>query len=233
MPEDTGTSAGPTVVPGSLGPCGSGEWEIQQGECLAVIAEGTGLLWNTIWDHPANSALRSARKDPNVLLPGDKLHIPDPKLRQESGGTDHCHRFRLKTDPCHLKLTLLQLGKPRTNEPYQLITEKKRFSGKLDGNGTLDVIIRPETQQATLILSPGPHQEKLELALGSLDPGNEVTGIQARLENLGYDCGGIDGTIDDEVRTAIAAFQDDQKLNVTGNPDEDTWQALLRLHKAD
>ena len=45
---------------------------VVQGEFLAAIARMHGFLPDTIWNHPDNSELRSTRKSPNTLFPGDK-----------------------------------------------------------------------------------------------------------------------------------------------------------------
>jgi|SRR5690348_7404318 hypothetical protein len=231
MPSDFSNSSSPSDSNISKGPVGAGEREVLQGECLVSIAHSTGLAWQTIWNHPSNSSLKSARKDPNVLLPGDLVHIPDVRPKEVSRQTDQFHLFKIKRDPCRLKVAFSELGQPRANEPYVVHFDDQQKTGKLDGDGLLDIRIPPTVQQVTVILNPGHTQEEFELAVGALDPANEITGLQARLENLGYDCGGVDGECDDEVRAALADFQKDQKLDITGSPDEATCQALLRTHK--
>ena len=54
---------------------------VQEGECVSSIAHDYGLLPNTVWEYEENRTLRELRKNPNVLLPGDVLVIPD-KLYQ-------------------------------------------------------------------------------------------------------------------------------------------------------
>src|SRR5216683_2946290 len=61
----------------------------------------------------------------------------------------------------------------------------------------------------------------LPLLIGHLDPmpkgPNEgLSGVQGRLRNLGYEPGVIDGTLTDETRSAIRAFEQDNSLPVTG-----------------
>jgi hypothetical protein len=229
-PEDAASTASTSV---STGPVGSGEYQVKQGECLASIADKAGFLWPAIWDDPGNQVLKETRKDPNVLLPGDLVHIPPVRHRNEAGQTEQRHRFRLKGEPCRLKLTIEQLGQARANESFRLVAGDQCQSGSLDDSGTLDVIIPAGAQRATIFLGTPPSEERLELAVGSLDPVTEITGVQARLENLGYDCGGVDGTFDDETRAAISAFQQDNQLNVTGDLDPSTLQVLLQTHWTD
>ena len=50
---------------------------VQEGESIANIAFRNGYFPETLWNHPANSVLRSNRASGYVLSPGDILHIPD------------------------------------------------------------------------------------------------------------------------------------------------------------
>lgn len=86
------------------GPVGSGEYIVQEGDCILSLAARCGHFWKTIWDHPANTELRQARGDPAILLPGDKLTIPPLRLREESKSTDQKHRFVRKGVPLMLRL---------------------------------------------------------------------------------------------------------------------------------
>lgn len=58
--------------------------------------------------------------------------------------------------------------------------------------------------------------------------GLEVEGLQQRLEWLGYDTGGIDGSFGPLLRAAVADFQRDAGLAPTGRLDEDSFEALTR-----
>ena len=51
---------------------------VEQGEHLSSIAAKYGFQKvATIWDHPDNAGLKSKRKNPHILLPGDKVVIPE------------------------------------------------------------------------------------------------------------------------------------------------------------
>jgi hypothetical protein len=61
---------------------------VAPGECLASIAEHYGFADPAvIYNHPENAALRRERPDPNVLLAGDVVAIPDRKLRELRAAT--------------------------------------------------------------------------------------------------------------------------------------------------
>jgi hypothetical protein len=53
-------------------------YTLQAGESLGSIADRFGLLdWKVIYDSPLNLALRTKRKDPKLVQPGDTFWIPD------------------------------------------------------------------------------------------------------------------------------------------------------------
>jgi peptidoglycan hydrolase-like protein with peptidoglycan-binding domain len=68
------------------------------------------------------------------------------------------------------------------------------------------------------------------LVLGGLDPLHTVTGIQARLNNLGFHTGAVDGVIGPITRRAIRKFQASRSLIVDGIVGPKTREALARAH---
>lgn len=63
--------------------------------------------------------------------------------------------------------------------------------------------------------------------IGDLAAIDDVAGTQARLNNLGYDCGGEDGQLGPGTTDAIQRFQTAQGLAVTGVLDAPTRQKLI------
>jgi hypothetical protein len=85
---------------------------VKQGECISSIADKYGLFWDTLWNHPENAELKRQRKDPNVLLAGDEVFIPEKEEKNESCETEQTHRFRLKGVPAKLRLRLMRPAEP-------------------------------------------------------------------------------------------------------------------------
>ena len=228
MGADDQPAAGMAAGPNSNGPVGQGEYVVSQGECIESIAFEHGLFWKSIWDHAQNSELKQKRKDPNALLPGDRVHVREKELKQESGATEARHRFKRKGIPAILKLVFLNdAGKPRANLPYRLDIDGQVFTGSTDGDGALKHGIPPNAQSGTLTLN---NQDEYLLDLRHLDPSSEATGIQARLRNLGYDPGDIDGDLGPRTKGALSEFQQDHDLDVTGEPNEQTLKKLEDVH---
>jgi hypothetical protein len=111
------TQSGPTPPPPkSPGPVGSGEHIVQQGECILSIARDHGHLFETIFSHPNNAQLRAIRKDPNILLPGDRVHIPEKQRKQAPCQTAMNHVFRKKGSG-NFRLRLVEEPQPKNPPP--------------------------------------------------------------------------------------------------------------------
>jgi N-acetylmuramoyl-L-alanine amidase len=204
------------------------EHTISQGECLASIARQYGLLADTIWTHPQNDQLREQRTDPHVLLPGDVLFIPESQERRESGATESRHRFRRLGLPARIRVRFLQEGEPRANEPFQLVIDGRHYEGETDADGWLEHPIPPDARHGQVILVDTG--EEYTLDLGHLDPVDEVTGVQQRLQNLGIYSGEVDGEMGPATEDALRLFQQDHDLEPTGQLDDATRDALREGH---
>ena len=115
--------------------------EVQQGECLASIAEQYGFVkWKVIYDHPQNEDLKSKRKNPNVLSPGDQVFIPDIRPKVTARSTDSTHQFVLKSVKHKLRLVLKdQDGTPLPNKKYKIEVAGKVIEAQTGGDGLIDV----------------------------------------------------------------------------------------------
>ena len=210
-------------------------YTIQQGDYLAKIAEAHGFFdMQTIWQHAENAALRAKRDNPNVLLPGDKLFIPDKVQRIENKPTDTPHRFRVKRSKNLLRLILEDLyGKPVANAACELTVDGKVFQVVSGGDGKIEQAIPLKATKAQLLVKDGETALKgvtLEIEIGHLDPVAEHSGQAARLSNLGYFLGALDADDDAAFRSAVEEFQCDNGLAVDGDCGAQTQAKLLSVH---
>ncbi|WP_158879680.1 peptidoglycan-binding domain-containing protein [Rhodanobacter sp. L36] len=205
------------------------DYFVSAGESLASIAKDNGYLWKTLWEHGNNAGLRGQRKNPNQLVEGDKLFLPDKAAKNISKPTDAKHKFKRKGEPTSIKMQLTSLGNPRKNEPYTLTFGDKVIHGTTDAEGKFEQPIPGEVKSATLMLSSG--KEVYNVAIGMLDPSSLTNGVRQRLSNLGYDCGGDDGDeLGDATRAALARFQNDNNIKATGDLDDATRAKIDQLH---
>lgn len=213
-------------------PVGDGEYVVAQGECMASIAYENGFLVDTLWNDPGNASLKASRKDRNILLPGDRVHIPDKRMRSENCSVDSDHKFELKGAKEVLRIALLDSdGKPRKSLLYTIkIRGGREKSGKTDGNGVIEAPIPPNAREGKLIVKGEWGEEHYDLEIGAIDPPSTVSGIQSRLNHLGFVCGEVDGIMGPKTAGAIEKFQKNQNLKETGEMDDDTRDALVRQH---
>ncbi len=210
------------------GPVGQGDYTVRQGDCMASIAVGTGHFWETIWNDSGNSELKEVRKDPYVLLPGDKVTIPELRRKDEDIEPEKRHRFVRKGAPEKLIVVFRVAGEPRANESYQLDIDGSITEGTTDSAGRVEIAIRPDAGGGRITFTESG--DEYELDLGHLDPISEIAGVKGRLRNLGFFSGTVDAEIDDDLKRAVTSFQHQQKLPMTGQADEATRAKLQEVH---
>ncbi len=227
--------AGETIE--ATGSVGQGEYVVQPGDCMSSIAKDHGYLWETLWNHPANAELNAVRKDPNILLPGDRVTLPPREPKQEAGQTEMRHRFMRRGEPCSLVLRLQQDHKPRVNAPYVLTVDQsganavrqRTFSGVTDAEGKIEVLIPNNARRGVLLVGAAPERDEYIIDLGRIDPIDTWSGVQTRLNNLGYACEQT-GEFDEPTREALNAFRAAEGLERSEDIDEPTRARLKERH---
>jgi hypothetical protein len=216
----------------------STEVTVSRGDCISSLSKQNGFLSiDTIYGHASNAKLKGDRPNPNVLAQDDKVVIPDKAEKEESGSTDARLRLKLKS----LKTTLgLQLqddsgSVPSISKCKLTIDKKTLFEGALPADGKLEVAIEADSKEGELALTlstaDGVDPLLIKLELGALEHESTLSGVQARLENLGYDCGGISGTEDDKTKVAVAAFKRKNGLAKDNKIDAATRTQLRKSHE--
>ncbi len=212
-------------------PVGEGDYLVRENDCLSTIAAETGHLWQTIWDEPANRVVREVRRDPNVLATGDRLTIPPLRQKSEPGQTEVRHRFVRIGQPTVFRLRLADNGRPLANQPYQLKFDRgEAFSNATNSEGLMEAPVPPQARTGTLEIGTGDEVRTYQLSFGALEPLTHLEGIQQRLRNLGLYAGPIDGALSKRLTRGLKAFQRQQKLPVSGQPDAATCERLEKEH---
>ena len=203
------------------------KWIVSQDDDIPGIAAATGFFWKTIWNHAENNALKADRKNPNVLYPGDEVFVPELQTKTESCPSEQKHKFRRRGEPPKIKIKLMDGGEPRANVPYILEVEGTTVEGKTDANGVIETYVPGNAKNGKLMLND--RKEVYNVEIGVLDPIDQIVGVQKRLCNLGYNCFPYTNVLDAMTKRALVNFQADQKLQVTGRPDQATKAKLLEL----
>jgi N-acetylmuramoyl-L-alanine amidase len=207
---------------------------VEQGECLTGIAALYGFRnFRTIYDHPGNTALRTARPDPNLLFPGDTVFIPEKTHKEASVPTTKRHRFQISAPRRLLRIVLEGLdGRTLAGEPYELDIEGAVTQGVTGADGLIEHAIPLDAVNGTLTTA----RYSWPLSVAHLNPLTEthdsgIAAIQARLRNMGYDPGPIDGINGPRTIDAVKTFQEDNPpLTVDGVCGPKTRALLLQLY---
>ncbi|MEM7199357.1 MAG: peptidoglycan-binding domain-containing protein [Planctomycetota bacterium] len=211
---------------------------VRDGDCIDSIAFRHGLLPDTVWSHPENADLRKAREDPNLLLAGDEVFVPELAVRRESGSTGSRHRFVRKAVPSSVAFRVLHGREPVSEARYILTVDGVSTEGETDESGKVEMQIPPDAEEAVLQVfekDDGGVETELvyEFALGGLDPFDHPAGQQERLQNLGFSCDPDEpGEIGEGTRAAVVEFQRKFELSVTGELDDATDAKIRELHGA-
>jgi len=204
------------------------EYTVKEGDCILSIADAHGFFWETIWNDPKNAELKNTRKDPNTLIPGDKVHIPDLRQKKHTCESDKAFTFKKKGIPAKLRFQIFDGFRFRINEEYILKVGKHSYTGSTDDEGVIEITVSTKVKEATLYI--GPNQDEFPVQIGALLPVDETKGIQSRLSNLGFDCGEINGEMHEQTKEALSDFQAQFNLKVTGELNEETKDKLVLLH---
>lgn len=212
------------------GPVGDSGYLVKQGDCIESIAEKHGIFWRTIWDASENAALKSVRKNPNAIFPGDKVFLPAKDLSPLDCATDTKHRFLRKGVPSELRVAIRYAGKPVKDTAYSMNVDGVFIDGETDADGMVIQKISPGAKKCMLTVGADSDFIAYEIYLGKQDPLSELSGVQNRLINLGYDTSECRSQLCPETAGAIRAFQKEVKLPMTGEIDQDTKDALKSVY---
>ncbi len=208
-----------------------------QGECFSSLAHQYGFEnYRTIYDHPENAELIKERLNPNILYPYDVVFIPDNELKEVDAATEQTHHFVVKKEKTKFRLVVKdEDGKPFADTRYELTIDEKVFEGTTDGTGKLEEEISAKAHSGYVTFYPKDENGAeivgfIPLDFGHLDPVRETSGVQARLNNLGFECGKNDGTIGEKTKAALLEFQKKHGLPESGEACAATREKIQQMH---
>lgn len=210
-------------------------YRVVQGDCLATIARKYGFAdWRTIYNHPQNTDFRSRRTNPNIIFPGDQIYVPDLDSGEQDAATDQRHTYVISSPLTTIRIRVQdEKGVPFAGMEYRLQIDGETRTGKIGGDGLIESQIPATAQngELTVFFRNDDYDDcTWSLTLGCLDPVEEVSGVQARLNNLGCICGAVDGIAGPRTASAIRTFQGRMSLPVTGAIDNALREKLRMMH---
>lgn len=201
---------------------------VRTGQCITSIADSAGFYWKTVWEHADNKALVELRGDPNMVVSGDEVFVPDKIDKEESCATEDSYKFKKKGIPAVIRIQMFDGQEPRANQNFRVVLGPKSHKGTSDAEGIVEFPVDSGLTRAHLTI--GEDEREYALNIGQLPPIAELTGVQVRLKNLGFLTGRVSGELDESTKSALTAFQTDMELEVTGEPDDETCDALEAAH---
>lgn len=208
---------------------------VQPGDYVLKIATRNGFAdYHTLWNHPKNALLKQKRHNPNTLVPGDVLFIPDKQQRQVSRSTGNTHHFAISAPRVRLRIVLLIEGREPKQAECWWDAPGKNDTLYSDGDGLIEQEIPVTLANGDLrVYDPESTYESAPMfhaKVGYLYPVEEPQGQMARLHNMGYYLG-PEGQIDPYAfRSALEEFQCDYGLPVSGKCDASTRQRLVEVY---
>jgi hypothetical protein len=208
---------------------------IKSGDCFASIAKLYGFHdADVIYQYSANAELKKSRPNLHILNPKDKVYIPEKKAKTISLAAETCTVFTIKGLLTELKLAIEDFdGNPLPDTDYLLDVAGIKYEGTTDGTGMMTQKIDAIAKKATLTLFLDTDKKNSifwSLALGGLTPHVETTGIQERLNNLGYYCANENGDIDSTTISAINAFKVNNGLANNAVIDNSLTSKLMSIY---
>jgi hypothetical protein len=207
------------------------------GDCFGSLAKRYGFAdYKQIYDDGANAALKQKRPNPNELVEGDAVSIPDRIVKELAADAGAMHKYKLKVPTTLLRIVVQDdAGAAIADKKYKLTVGALVCEGKTPADGKIEHSIETDAASGTLELwlkdEPGIEGFLFDLQLGSLEHESKDRACQARLMNLGFECGSLGGTLDDPTKDALRGFQKKNTLTENGTFDAPTRSKLREKHE--
>lgn len=188
-------------------------------DCIHSIAYREGMKADKLWD--SNEALSKAGRDPFVLKEGDTVKLTRFAVPSHQVQTAKTHRFKLHGTSMRMQVQLASAGRPMAKRKATVSIDGKPAKVYFtDAQGWLSFRISPGAQKATI--EPEGFPTPYTLELGRMDPVNEISGVQQRLQTLGYYRGRVDDEAGPITDDALVRFRRAQGLPAIDKPAYET-----------
>jgi hypothetical protein len=181
---------------------------VKQGDTLNKIARAHGLKdGKTLYDAAENAALRKKRPNPDRIRPGDQVNIPSRKAAAVQAPLGSLVRLVVERPPLAavLKLRLVDAEeRPLEGVTYYVEGAGVSYSGELAG-GRIQHDFPEHCEEVTLSLVGEDLFSQQTLSL--VHEEDDVSSLQARLSNLGWYSGAVDGQESDALSAAVAYYR--------------------------
>jgi hypothetical protein len=209
---------------------------VRQGDYLVKLAFVHGFDAEEVWNDAKNDEIRGRREDHNILAPGDIVYLPVKERKGLPIVKGATNKYTATVPRVEVALVFQDSeGNPMTKEPCEILGLGSfgQTLRETDGDGQLLLKVPVSTRELTIHF---PRKNVTHRVLvGDMDPVDGKSGIQKRLQNIGFWHGGPaddgDGDGDVFMQGALRSFQANSGVDSSGVLDDATRQAILDTHK--
>ncbi|GAA0810356.1 hypothetical protein GCM10009111_01090 [Colwellia asteriadis] len=209
---------------------------VAQGETLLRIARQYGYKTSTaLYNHPSNAEFKALRPDPNLIFPGDIITIPAKKEKFMPLRASSINTFVVQNEKEYFRLKVFyEDGRDITGKRIVLNIGSQTIDTVLPSNGLIEVELNESdvlTGAVDLYLKEGETTptKSFIVQIGHLDPIDTLSGVQARCNSLGFDCGKVDGLNGAKTKAGVRDFQYEHNLEVDGIAGKKTKAKLQQV----
>lgn len=150
---------------------------VTEGDCCSSLAAKNGFAdYHAIYDDAANAALRGKRKNPNTLVVGDEVQVPDKSEKnvKKPGGAEH--KFVAKVSKVKLRLQIRNSeGKPCEGKSFSLhVGSRPAQAGHSMPGGFIEMEVDAQAKSGWLVMvlsqPPGPAPALVPVPLSDPPP---------------------------------------------------------------
>lgn len=129
---------------------------VAEGDCCSSLASKAGFSsYAAVYNAGENAELKNARPNPNMLVPGDKVTVPDLTPKEENAPTGRLSTFKVKIHEVKLRLVIIdENDKAVADKPYRLEVGGQTMEGKTPKNGCIEHVIPATINTGKLVLDP-------------------------------------------------------------------------------
>lgn len=229
------------------------EYTVAEGDRMSKIAHEHGYKDYHALYMAQPEAFRKKRPNPEILMPGDTIVLPEKVEEKHSAKDRKAHTYEEDTALPEVRVVLRVGDAPLAGKSFY-VTPDPAVTGstgattgvvKSDGDGALKFHVEPGTKKVTLVCLDPAAPFTFVLRLGELRPIAEPGGVEQRLDNLGYRVpaappaapSGSDAEKKAKeaherlIAKAVARFQEDRKKTADGKVDGDLKKLLTKAHE--
>ncbi|MBU2894053.1 peptidoglycan-binding protein [Colwellia sp. D2M02] len=210
---------------------------VAQGETLLRIARQYGYKTSTaLYNHPSNAEFKALRPDPNLIFPGDIITIPAKKEKFMPLRASSINTFVVQNEKEYFRLKVFyEDGRDITGKRIVLNIGSQTIDTVLPTDGLVEVELNENdtlTAQIDLYLKEGETtpSKSFTAQVGELDPVDTLSGVQARCNLLGFDCGKVDGINGAKTKAGVKGFQFVHGLEVDAIAGKKTKAKLKQVY---